>query len=119
MTVALLFYLAGFYYRRRDLRIHRILMSLGIFSTVAAAVALLVAVRLIHDGDRVAAGFVSAVDEWIVVAHRVVASVTFVLMFVMLGTGIGRRRAIHVATARWFLPLYVIVYISGLLIFKN
>lgn len=119
MTAALACFLIGYYFRRRDLRMHRILMSSGVALTVAAAVALIAAVHLIYGGDREAAGFLPAAEPWVILTHRIVASVTFLAMFVMAWSGATRRRAIHVATARFFLPAFVFVYISGLLIFTN
>lgn len=119
MTLALFLYLSGFYFRRRDLTKHRVLMGLGVFVTVASAVALLVAVHLVHGGDRVAAGFLPAAEPWVILTHRIVATFTFLAMFVMVWSGATRRRRVHVNTARVFLPLFIIVYISGLLIFTN
>jgi uncharacterized membrane protein YozB (DUF420 family) len=119
MTLALILYLAGFYFRRRNLTRHRILMGAGVGMTLAAAVALLFAVHVLHDGDREAAGFLAAADEWVILTHRLIASVTFLMMFVMVWSGATRRRTIHVTTARVFLPLFILVYLSGLFIFTN
>ncbi|MCR9144418.1 MAG: hypothetical protein NXI24_19425 [bacterium] len=119
MTLALALYLAGFYFRRRDLAKHRVLMSAGVIVTLASAVALIFAVHVMHGGDREAAGFLAAADEWVILTHRAVASVTFLAMFVMVWSGATRRRKIHVNTARFFLPAFIFVYISGLFIFTN
>ena len=118
MTIALVFYLAGFFYRKNVQR-HRILMGTGVLFTIGSAVALLAAVHLMHGGDRVAAGFVARSSEAVVLTHRVVASITFLAMFVMVWSGATRRRALHIAVARFFLPMYIVVYVSGLLIFTT
>ncbi len=121
MTLALILYLAGYYFRRRDLNKHRILMAAGVATTVAAAVALIASVHLLHGGDRQAAGFLTApgVEEWVILTHRIVASFSFAAMFVMVWSGVTRRRRIHVLTARFFLPSFILVYLSGLVIFTN
>lgn len=119
MTVAVLLFGAGYMYRKQDLRRHRVLMGAGVAATLVSAVVLLVSVYVLHGGDREAAGFLPAAPEWVILTHRIVASVTFVLMFVMVWSGATRRRAVHVAAHRWFIPLYLVVYVSGLIVFKN
>lgn len=119
MTLALVLYLSGYYFRQRDLMKHRILMGAGVTITILSALALLGAVHLIHGGDRAAAGFIAVADAWVILTHRVIATITFLMMFLMVWSGATRRRRIHVATARFFLPLFIIVYVSGLFIFTN
>lgn len=119
MTAATACFLIGFYFRQRDLRTHRVLMSAGVAITVAAAVALIVTVHFLYGGDREAAGFLPAAEPWVILTHRLVAGVTFLTMFVMAWSGATSRRRIHVATARFFLPAFLFVYLSGLFIFTN
>ncbi len=119
MTVAVLFFGVGYAYRKKDLRLHRLFMASGVGLTLLGALVLLVSVYVIHGGDREAAGFLPAAPNWVILTHRIIASVTFVTMFVMVWSGATRRRSLHVTLHRWFIPLYLVVYVSGLIVFKN
>ena len=119
MTISMALFLAGYAIRRRSLKWHRLLMTAGVLGTLLGAVALILAVYMLHSGDREAAGFVAVYPAWVTTTHRIIAAVAFVLMFVMLWSGATRRRRLHVSTHYVFLPLYIIVYLSGLLIFTN
>ncbi len=119
MTVAMACFLVGYFTRRRNNRWHRILMSTGVFMTVASAVALLMAVHMLHGGDRVAAGFLPAASREAILIHRLVATVTFLAMVGMIWSGMTGRRRGHTIAGRLFMPAFLFVYISGLLIFSN
>lgn len=119
MTLAAGLFLVGYLVRKRNNRLHRVLMSAAVLATLLAALALVFAVHFLYGGDRVLAGFIPTAPDWVVLAHRITASVAFTLMLVMAWTGATRRRALHVALHGWFLILFMAVYVSGLLIFTN
>jgi hypothetical protein len=119
MTVAAALFLVGYFLRIRNNRAHRVIMSSAVAATVLAALALVFAVHFLYGGDRVLAGFIPTVPDWVVLAHRITASIAFTLMLAMAWTGATRRRALHIALHAWFLALFMAVYISGLLIFTN
>lgn len=119
MTVAALLFLVGYALRTRNNRLHRLVMSAAVLVTLLAALALVFAVHFLYGGDRVLAGFIPTVPDWVVLAHRLTASVAFTLMLAMAWTGATRRRGLHVALHAWFLILFMAVYVSGLLIFTN
>jgi len=118
MTVSVLLFGTGYVFRRKNNRLHRILNGLGMACNLASAVVLLVAVHAIYGGDARAAGFVPGVPGWVILSHRILATVTLLMMLAMGWTGIRRNRTLHIAIHRFFIPSYLIVYISGLLIFQ-
>ncbi len=119
MTAAAVLFSVGYALRKRNNRAHRIVMSAAVATTLLAALALVFAVHFLFGGDRTLAGFIPVAPDWVVLAHRITASVAFLLMLVMAWSGATRRRGLHVALHAWFLALFMVVYISGLLIFTN
>lgn len=112
-------FLAGYGLRRRNNRQHRRLMLAAIATTSLTAVVLLIAVHAFAGGDFRVAGFFPRAPQWVVLAHRIAAGVAFLLMFAMAWTGYRRIRVWHVRLHFVFFPLFVLVYISGLLIFEG
>jgi hypothetical protein len=76
-------------------------------------------VHAFHEGDFVLAGFYPTVPPWAVLVHRITATLTALLMVAQTVTGILRMRTWHIRLHRIFLPAYLVIYISGLLIFTN
>ena len=118
MTVSVVFFLLG-YWQRRQVTKHRILMIAAVATNLATAALLLVAVYSWHAGDFRAAGFQPTVPAWAILAHRIAAMVATALMLGMVYTGMRRLRAIHTRLHIFFLPLYLIVYTTGLLFFSG
>ena len=100
------------------MRLHRIWMSLGVAANLLTAILLVVSVHAFAGSDMVKAGFVPIVPPYIVLAHRLLAVLAAVVMLAMVVTGILRKRSIHIALHYAFIPLYSIVYVSGLFIFE-
>lgn len=118
MSLATLCFVLG-YWKRKQTKIHRIWMGLGVLLVLMTAIMMLVAIYVFYDGDRLAAGFRDFAPVWIILAHRLLASIALILMLAMVATGIARQREWHVRLHRLFIPVFAIVYISGLLIFRN
>lgn len=118
MTVSVIFFVVGYIFRRQ-VSTHRILMICGVLTNLASAGILLVAVYVFYAGDHRLAGFVPTVPAWAILVHRVLASAAFLLMLAMAITGALRVRKWHVRLHYFFLPLYLLVYITGLLFFNN
>ncbi|MCB1310002.1 MAG: hypothetical protein KDK30_17565 [Leptospiraceae bacterium] len=119
MSIAFVCFVIGYLFRKRDVNRHRLFMMLGVGFTLLAAIVLVVAIHGYYGGDMARAGFVPVVGKEIVLAHRLIALIATVLMFLMVWTGATRRRALHIQLHRAFVPLYAIVYFSGLLIFTG
>lgn len=118
MSLSVVAFCIGYYYRKQTDR-HRLFMSLGVGLTLLTAVFLVVAVHAFHGGDFRSAGFYPTVPPWAVLTHRVVATVAALLMLAQAYTGIRRKRVWHLRIRNLFIPFYLIIYVSGLLIFTN
>ncbi|MBI3394300.1 MAG: hypothetical protein HY042_00540 [Spirochaetia bacterium] len=117
MTLSVIFFLLGYVFRY-DRRKHAVLMIAAVLSNVAAALTLLGSVYIVYGGDALAAGFRPALGPGPTIAHRAAAAVAFILMFVQAGSGILKKPAIHKKLYVIFLPLYIVVYVSGLFVFE-
>ena len=117
MTLSVLLFAIG-YWKRKQVTVHRIWMALGVLANLVTAVLLVVAVHLFSGGDMVTAGFQPTVAPHWVLTHRVIAVVAALIMIAMAVTGAMRKRKIHIALHYAFIPLYLIVYISGLFMFE-
>lgn len=118
MTLSVVAFATGYYFRKNVAR-HRVWMSLGVSVNLLSAAALVISIHAFHGGDMIAAGFFPLVPPWAVLTHRLVASLAAVLMLAQAATGILRKRTWHLRIQKVLIPLYLIVYISGLLIFTN
>lgn len=117
MTLSVLFFGLG-YWKRKDVDLHRRWMVLGVLANLATAVLLVVTVHLFSGGDMVSAGFHPTVADHWVLTHRILAVLAALLMIAMAVTGAMRKRKIHVTMHYIFIPLYLVVYISGLFMFE-
>lgn len=118
MTLSVLFFAAG-YWKRKEVTIHRMWMGLGVLANLVTAVLLVVAVHVFSGGNMQTAGFQPTVEPHWVLTHRIIAVVAALLMLTMAVTGALRKRKIHVALHYVFIPLYLIVYVSGLFMFET
>ena len=118
MTLSVVAFGIGFYFRKTE-RQHRLGRSLGVGICVATALSLVVSVHGFHEGDFVLAGFYPVVPDWAILVHRITATLTALLMVAQTITGVLRKRTWHIRLQRVFIPAYLIIYISGLLIFTN
>lgn len=104
-------YLAG----TGHLRAHRFWASLATILTVGVGLALIVFVNIVHGADRESAGIISPdwVSGWMILAHRLVAGLVFVVMLLQAWWGWRGRLHRHRKTGVPFLIAYWWVYISG------
>ncbi|MBR31134.1 MAG: hypothetical protein CMN77_07445 [Spirochaetaceae bacterium] len=117
MTLSVLFFATG-YWKRKQMNVHRIWMGLGVLANLVTAVLLVVAVHAFAGGDMKNAGFHPTVASHWILTHRVIAVVAALLMLAMAATGAMRKRKVHIALHYVFIPLYLIVYVSGLFMFE-
>ena len=117
MTLSVLFFGLG-YWKRKDVDTHRLWMGLGVLANLATAVLLVATVHLFSEGDMQTAGFHPTVAAPWILAHRMLAVVAALTMILMAVTGMLRKRKLHVALHYAFIPLYLVVYISGLFMFE-
>ncbi|WCL49862.1 DUF420 domain-containing protein [Leptospira sp. GIMC2001] len=116
MTLSVICFAIGYYFRKSDNRIHRIFNSIGVLFNLSTAVYLLVMKYLMGGIEE--NGIVPNVDPWIILTHRIFAATALIMMLVMAYTGMTRKSEIHKRIHIFFIPLYLVVYISGLVIFK-
>jgi uncharacterized membrane protein YozB (DUF420 family) len=116
MTASVLFFGIGYRFRSRNTKIHIACNSLGIFFNLATAIYILSMKYLMGGLDKF--GIYPDVDAWVIHTHRTIAAGTLILMLFMAYTGLSGKKEKHVKMHRFFIPLYLIVYISGLFIFK-
>ncbi|PJZ68782.1 hypothetical protein CH373_03770 [Leptospira perolatii] len=117
MTCSIVLFYTGLYFRFRNNRLHRILNSIGIVFNLITAFYLLSLKYLFGGLD--AAGFVPTVDRWIIDVHRGFAAIALVLMLLTGWSGAFGKKGFHRKLRFIFLPLYTLVYISGLLLFRS
>lgn len=120
-TLATILFVAGYTQRRRNNDLHRQLMAWGFASTIAIAVVLVVGVN-IFDGQYSPAGWLmdltgsEAGARAVLLAHRGVATLTFLLLLTQVILGL-RRHPLHLKLHRLVVPLWAITYGSGLVVF--
>ncbi len=119
MTISVALFLAGYFYRKQNNRMHRILMTAGILFNLISAAILLVSVHLVFGSDMSRAGFFPSAPAWVILVHRIFALFVLFLMFAQGWTGIKRHRAAHILIHRFFLPSYLLTYVSGLIVFSS
>ena len=117
MSLSVLFFVIGYFFRKSNNARHRLFMALGVLANLATAVLLLGAIYIFADGNMETAGFYPRAAPWIILTHRVLAVLALLNMLAMVWTGITRRRDLHILLHRPFIPLYGVVYVSGLLVF--
>ncbi|TGL22320.1 hypothetical protein [Leptospira yanagawae] len=117
MTLSILGFYTGYFFRKTDVKKHRISNSIGILFNLTAAVYLLIIKYLL--GGITEFQIYPTAPEFVIHTHRFFAAISLVLMLVMGYTGWKRIRNLHVKLHYIFLPLYTIVYISGLFLFQS
>ncbi len=117
MSLSIACFYIGYFFRKKNNVLHQRINTLGVVFNLSAAVFLL-AVKYALGGLE-SYGIFPAVDRWIIDTHRAFAISCLVLMLVMAFTGFKRIRTLHVPLHFFFLPLYTVVYVSGLLIFRT
>ncbi|MBL0956514.1 MAG: hypothetical protein IBJ01_17280 [Leptospira sp.] len=117
MTLSILGFYTGYFFRKVDITKHRIANLIGIGSNLTAAVYLL-CIKYLLGGISEFQIYPTAPD-FVIHTHRFFAAISLVLMLVMGFTGWKRNRNLHVKLHYIFLPLYTIVYISGLFLFQS
>lgn len=113
MGISLLLFYGAYAVRKTNNRLHRLLAVSGVVFNLLSSVYLIYAVRL--RGVEMPANYAF----WVVTAHRTFATLMALVMIAMLITGIRRRRQLHIALHRIFLPGYTLTYLSGLVIFHS
>lgn len=117
MTLSLLGFYTGYSFRKSDRKKHKIFNVIGILSNLTAAIYLL-CIKYMLGGISEFQIYPTA-PEFVIHIHRFFAAISLVLMLVMGYTGWKRNRNLHVKLHYIFLPLYTIVYISGLFLFQS
>ncbi|MGV3666101.1 MAG: hypothetical protein ACO1NV_08215 [Leptospira bouyouniensis] len=117
MTLSIFGFYTGYFFRKFDLKKHRLLNLIGILSNLTAAVYLL-CIKYLLGGVSEFQIYPTA-PEIVIHTHRFFAAIALVMMLVMGYTGWKRNRNLHVKLHYIFLPLYTIVYISGLFLFQS
>lgn len=120
-TAATLCYFIGFLMRIRNNDLHRKLMALGFVLTLFIAVVLLVGVYG-FSATYAPAGWLidvaggEAGGRTVLLVHRGVASLTFVVLIVQIASGM-LRLPLHKRLYTTVISLWLISYVSGLVVF--
>ncbi|TGK02683.1 hypothetical protein EHQ53_13145 [Leptospira langatensis] len=117
MTISILLFYAGYWFRFRNNRLHRLFNSTGILFNLATAVYLL-ALKYLGGGIE-QAGVIPNVERLYIDIHRAIAALTLILMLLMGWSGYTGKKRFHRKLHFIFLPLYTLVYISGLFLFRS
>ncbi|MCG6192254.1 hypothetical protein LFX25_03245 [Leptospira sp. FAT2] len=117
MTLSVLCFYTGYYFRFRKNLLHRIFNLAGASFNLTTAFSLLYVKYL--GGGLENAGILPAVDRWIIDTHRMFAILTLVLMLLMVWSGITRKKEFHRKLHYIFLPLYTVIFLSGLVLFRS
>lgn len=117
MTISIIGFYSGYFFRRTDQNRHRLFNTIGILANLSAAVYLLGMKYLL--GGIAEHQIYPTAPEIIIHIHRFFAAIALVLMLCMGYLGWKRKRNLHVKLHYIFLPLYTIVYISGLFLFQS
>ena len=122
MTAATVCFVAGLRVRHTNNPLHRKLMLAGFLLTIGIAVVLVVGVHAFGLSYSPAGWLVAGVGSeeaarGVLIAHRLVATLTLLVLLGQVITGI-RRHPAH----RWLymavVPLWLVSYVSGLFIFE-
>lgn len=116
MTLSLLCFYVGYFFRFKNNRLHRIINTIGVLCNLAAAVFLLSWKYML--GGLEPMGIVAVVPPIVVIIHRICASIALILMLAMAFSGMTGKKEIHKKLHKIFLILYTVVFISGLFIFQ-
>jgi uncharacterized membrane protein YozB (DUF420 family) len=121
MTLATLCYAIGYAARRRDNRFHRRIMLVGFALTLSIAVILVAGVHGFGAAYRPAYWLVRGMGgperaQWVLIAHRAVAAVTFVALGAQVFFGL-RRDPRHLRLYPYVIALWLVTYLSGMFVF--
>ena len=117
MTASVVSFYLGYSSRYKNNKLHRLSNTIGVLFNLTAAIYLLYMKYML--GGVEANGIFPAVPRQIIDIHRFFAAIALVLMLVMAYSGYAKKRVLHRKLHYVFLPLYTIVYISGLFIFQT
>jgi uncharacterized membrane protein YozB (DUF420 family) len=122
MTAATLCYAAGLAVRHRNNPLHRGLMLIGFAFTAGMALALVAGVHLFGATYGPADWLVEAMGgedaaRGVLIAHRMLATVTLLLLAAQVVSG-WRRHPLHRRQFRPVIALWLATYASGIVIFQ-
>jgi len=117
MVLSLFCFYIGYYYRFRNNFFHKKINLLGMIFNLFTSSYLLVNKYFLWGIE--ALGITAIVPRWVVDTHRFFAAVSLVLMLLMAYSGIKKKKELHKKLHYVFLPLYSIIVISGLSIFRT
>ncbi len=117
MTVTVLCFYFGYFFRKRNNAIHRFSNLVGVTLNLCIAIFILIAKYLL--GGVMSFDIYPNVDRLFIDIHRFFAAIALLMMLFMAYTGLSRKRHLHEKMHYVFLPLYTLVYLSGLFLFKS
>jgi uncharacterized membrane protein YfcA len=117
MSLSVFCFYFGYYFRFKNNQLHRYANTFGVIFNLSAAVWLLV-IKYMFGGVE---GFeiFPSVSRIYIDIHRFFAAIALVMMLIMAFSGYAKKRNLHRKLHYVFLPLYTIVYISGLFLFQT
>ncbi len=120
-TLATLSYAAGLYYRHRNNPLHQKLMGTGLVFTLSIAVVLIAGVHLFQATYGPAAWLVRMTGGMdsagtVLIVHRGISTLSLLLLLLQVVSG-WRRMPLHGRIYPLVITLWLVSYVSGLVIF--
>ncbi len=117
MTLSIVCFYIGYFYRTKNNSLHRAINMTGVVFNLSTAIYLLAHKYMLNGIE--AAGIFPTVPVLYIHIHRFFAAISLILMLMMAATGIAKKKDLHKKIHFIFLPLYTVVFISGLFIFES
>ena len=117
MTLSVIAFTIGYFFRTKNNAIHVVSNLSGVGFNLVTAIYLLILKYGLGGLEQF--GIQYAVSDWIIHTHRAFAVVTLGLMLTMAYHGVTRNRKWHILLHKPFIVLYLMIYVSGLFIFKS
>ncbi len=119
---ACLLFVIGYILAKKHVHpLHQRFAGAGVLATVLIGIGLIVLVQLVNKGDIAGVGIAPSAmaTPALIIIHRVVATLIFVVMLYMAYAGIKRKVEVHRKIGLWFLLSNLAVYASGLALFTS
>ena len=103
--------------RRRKIALHRALMMLAFFTSLAFLACYLWYHAHVGSKHFPGQGMARTIYFAILLTHTVLAAVIVPLAIVTLRRGLGNRHPAHERLARWTLPAWIYVSVTGVIVY--
>lgn len=117
-ALSTVFLLSGFYFiRRRNILAHRICMSTALLVSTVFLVSYVLYHSRVGSVPFTAQGFIRPVYFTLLISHVILAAAILPLALITLIRALRQRFDAHRRIARWTLPIWLYVSITGVVIY--